>query len=115
MLLRLQRYEFEVTYKKGTFLVMANTLSRAYLSLKEATIDQEDVMTVSDTRSPTEREAEQVNMLQYLPVKDEALKKIQNFTQEYVILKILACIITQGWPESKLYLPNEVQDDFSFK
>ena len=59
MLLRLQRYEFEVNCQKGTSLIMANTLSSAYLSLKEATKDQEDIMTVSDTRSLTEREAEQ--------------------------------------------------------
>ena len=37
MLLRLQRYEFEVSYKKGTSLLMADPLSRAYLSLNEAT------------------------------------------------------------------------------
>lgn len=29
MLLRLQRYEFEVTYKRGTLLLMADTLSWA--------------------------------------------------------------------------------------
>ncbi|XP_022809152.1 uncharacterized protein K02A2.6-like [Stylophora pistillata] len=94
---------------------MADSLSRAYLTPKEATEDQEDVMTVSDTRSPTEIEAEQVNMLQYLPVKDETLRQIQNLTQEDAILKTLACVIKQGWPESKLYLPLEVQDYFLFK
>ena len=50
---------------------MTHPLSRACLSLKEATEDQEDVMAVSETRSPSEIETEQVNMLQYLPVKDE--------------------------------------------
>ena len=115
MLLRLQRYEFEVSYKKGTSLLMADPLSRAYLSLKEAPEDQEDVMTVLETRSPTEIEAEQVNMLQYLPVKDETLCQIQNLSQEDAILKTLACIIKQGWPESKLHLPLEVQDYFPFK
>ena len=56
MLLRLQRYEFEVSYKKGTSLFLADPLSRAYVSRKEATEDQEDVLTVSKTRSPTEIE-----------------------------------------------------------
>ena len=115
MLLRLQRYEFEVSYKRGPSLLMADPLSRAYLSLKEAPEDQEDVMTVSETRSPTEIEAEQVNMLQYLPVKGETLCQIQNLTQEYAILKTLAGVIKQGWPESKLHLPPEVQDYFPFK
>ena len=115
MFLRLQRYKFEVSYKKGTSLLIADPLSRAYLSLKEATEDQEDFMVVSETRSPTEIEAEQVNMLQYLPVKDETLCQIQNLTQEDATLKTLASVIKQGWPESKLHLPLEVQDYFPFK
>ncbi|PFX17543.1 Retrovirus-related Pol polyprotein from transposon 17.6 [Stylophora pistillata] len=102
MFFRLQRYEFEVSYRKGTSLLMADPLSHAYLTPKEATEDQDDVMTVSDTRSPTEIKAEQMNMLQYLPVKDETLRQIQNLTQEDAILKTLACVIKQGWPESKL-------------
>ena len=115
MLLRLQRYEFEVSYKKGPSLLMVDPLSRVYLSLKEALEDQENVMAVSETRLPTEIEAEQVNMLQYLPVKDETLCQIQNLTQEDAILKTLASVIKQGWPESKLHLPPEVQDYFPFK
>jgi len=87
---------------------VADPLSRAYLSLKEATEDQEDVMTVSESRSPTEIEAEQVNMQRYFPVKDETLCQIQNLTQEDAILKTLAGIIKQGWPESTLHLPLEV-------
>ena len=114
MLLRLQCYEIEVSYKKGPSLLMADPLSCVYLSLKEAPEDQEDVMTVSETRSPTEIEAEQVNMLQYLPVKDETLCQIQNLAQD-AILKTLAGVIKQGWPESKLHLPPEVQDYFLFK
>ena len=71
---------------------MADSLSRVYLSLKEAT--EEDVVAVSETRSPTEIEAEQVNMLQYLPVKDETLCQIQNLIQEDAILQTLARVIT---------------------
>ncbi|PFX12514.1 Retrovirus-related Pol polyprotein from transposon 17.6 [Stylophora pistillata] len=116
MLLRLQRYEFEVSYKKGTSLLMADPLSRAYLTPKEATEDQEDVMTVSDTRSPTEIGAEQVNMLQYLPVKDETLRQIQNLTQEDAILKILACVIKQCWPErDRVVIPFQMRAELKRK
>ena len=94
---------------------MADPLSRAYVLRKEATEDQEDVLTVSKTRSPTEIEAEQVNVLQYLPVKDETLCQIQHLPQEDAILKTLAGVITHGWPDSKLRLPPEVQDYFPFK
>ena len=54
-------------------------------------------------------------MLQYLPAKDKTLCQIQNLTQEDAILKTLAGVIKQGWPESKLHLPPEVQDYFPFK
>ena len=80
MFLRLQRNEFEVSYKRGTSLLLADPLSRAYVSRKEATEDREDVLTVSKTRSPTEIGAEQVNMLQHLPVKDETLCQSQHLT-----------------------------------
>ena len=115
MLFRLQHYEFEVSYKKGTSLPLADPLSRAYVSHKEATEDQEDILTVSKTRSATEIEAEQINMLQCLPVKDETLCQIQHLTQEDAILKTLAGVITHGWPDSKLCLPLEVQDYFPFE
>ncbi|XP_022802534.1 uncharacterized protein K02A2.6-like [Stylophora pistillata] len=71
MLLRLQRYEFEVSYKKGTSFLMAVPLSRAYLTPKEATEDQEDVMTVSDTRSPTVELCLPLEVQDYFPFKEE--------------------------------------------
>ena len=114
MLLRLQRYEFEVTYKRGTLLLMADTLSRAYLPHQEVTEGQ-DVLTVSDTRSPTEKEAEEINMLHYLPVREDTLRRIQECTHEDLALKALANVIKQGWPESKHHLPPELQDYFPFK
>jgi len=47
-------------------------------------------------------------------VKDEILCHIQNLTQD-AVLKTLAGVIKQGWSESKLYLPPDVQDYCSFK
>ena len=115
MLLRLQRYEFEATYKRGTLLHMADALSRAYLPHMEVTGGQEDVLAVSDTRSPTEKEAEEINMLHYLPVREDTLRRIQECTHEDLVLKALANVIKQGWPESKPRLPPELQDYFPFK
>ena len=87
MLLRLQRYEFEVSYKKGTSLLMADPLSRVYLSLKEAPEDQEDAMTVSETRSLTEIEAEHINTLEYLPVKDKLSAKFKTLLKKMPSLR----------------------------
>ena len=38
-------------------------------------------------------------MLQSPPVKDETLCQMQNLSQEDAILKTLASIVKQGWPE----------------
>ena len=115
MLLRLQRYEFEVNYRKGKLLLMADTLSRAYLPYQKVSKNQEDVLMIYDTRSPTEKEAEEINMLHYLPVKDDTLRRIQDCTREDAVLKTLANVIKLGWPDSKLHLTPEVQDYFPFK
>jgi len=40
MILRLQRYDLDVRYKKGSELHLANTLSRHYPKLEEGTQDQ---------------------------------------------------------------------------
>ena len=79
MLLRLQRYDFDVTYKKRTQLIMADALSRAFLSDSEVLRGGEQgpqVLAVDDVRSPTEIATEQINMLQYLPVKEDTLQRI---------------------------------------
>ena len=115
MLLRLQRYEFEVTYNRVTLLFMADTLSRAYLPHQEVTRCQDDVLTVSDTRSPTEKEAEEINMLHYLSMREDTLRRIQDCTREDVVLRALANVIKLGWPESKPHLPSEIHDYFPFK
>ena len=45
---------------------MTDSLTRARLSLREATRNQEGIMTVSEAKSSTEKETGQVKMLQYL-------------------------------------------------
>ena len=72
---------------------LAGNLSCAYLSLKQITKDvQEHVIVITETRSPTETEAEQVNMLQYLLVKDGTLRQIQDLFREDATLTTLACV-----------------------
>ena len=55
MLLRLQKFDLEVTYRTGIEMHMADPLSRAYLPLVKQEEDaKEDVWGVADERSPTE-------------------------------------------------------------
>ena len=112
MMLRLQQFEFEVAYKRGTQMYMADTLSRAYLRHnKVPSTDQEQVMTVTqDDRFPTEKEVEHINMCQFLPVTDETLAKIQAHTRQDQQLQILTQVILQGWPDSIKKVKEDVHD-----
>ena len=58
MMLRLQKFELEVVYKKGPLMFMADTLNRATLeqSNTQAVREAEEVMVIHNTRSATERE-----------------------------------------------------------
>ena len=63
MLLRLQKFDLDVSYRKGTEMHMADPLSRAYLPLvKQDIMDNQEVGNVADTRSPTEVETDYVDM-----------------------------------------------------
>lgn len=57
MLLRLQKFDLILTYKKGTEMVLANTLSRAYSKDRE--------------QGETARDTEVIHMVQYLPVCEQ--------------------------------------------
>ena len=54
-------------------------------------------------------------MLCYLRVRKGTLHKIQDSNRGDAALKALASVIKQGWPESTLHLPPEIQDYFRFE
>jgi len=100
MLLRLQKYDLEVVYKRGVEMYMADTLSRAYLKNKTTQKHEvQDVMNIN--RSRTEQEAEENDMVSYLPLRDTTIQEIQKHTETDPYLQALATIIKDGWPESK--------------
>ena len=75
MMLELQRYGFEVHYRKGVELYVADTLSRAP-SDKGATSDEE-------LRS----EFEQVSAIEDTEVSDERLKELMEYTANDDVLQ----------------------------
>ena len=83
MLLRLQKFDLFVSYKKGSEMVLADTLSRAYRKRTCAsTADTEDVVVIDDDlRGETEKEVEHINMIQYLPVTEATQAAIQKATE----------------------------------
>jgi len=116
MLLRLQKFDLEVSYRKGTEVHMADPLSRAYLPLvKQDTVDTQEVWNVADTRSPTEVETEYIDMAESVPIRKLTLQKIKSATEVDAELQALAPIITQGWPERRADVPSQLQVYFPFR
>ena len=106
MMLRLQKYDLKVTYKKGAHMYLADTLSRAYLptTSNKETCDEE-VVIITDQRGDAELDAEHINALQFLPVTEETSTRIKEATEADGDMHALKTIIRQGWPETKDKIP----------
>ena len=89
MIIRFQKYVLEVKYEKGSKILLADTLSRAFLP-------------VSDQ---VESEFENINMIKYLPVSEERLMQIQRDTEADESFQVLKTVIQEGWSENKSNVP----------
>ena len=97
LLLRAQKFNFTLSYKPGTAIPLADTLSRAPLSEKPST----DLIPV--------------NSVDFLPVKSSCLQMIRDETLKDNSLTTLKTIITSGWPQSKSSLPMSVAPYFDYR
>ena len=77
MMLRLQKYDLKVTYKKGSEMYLADTLSRAFVQSSA----------VEDTRGDAEKDTESINMVQYLPVSETTQNIIRTATESDSAMK----------------------------
>jgi transposase InsO family protein len=100
MMMRLQKYDFEVRYQQGTRMHIADTLSRAFLPT---------------TDHPSGAEFENVNMAKFLPISSEKLEDIQKRTDEDESLQMLKQTIIQGWPKERKNLPIQITPYFSMR
>ena len=96
MLLRLQQYDFQIEYKPGKDMTLADTLSRLPSPGNKETIDLD--MTIGQVRFS----ASKVKQLQEESKKDPQLSQ-------------LIPIIAQGWPESIKSLPEAIRSFWSFR
>ena len=116
MMLRLQKFDLDVTYKKGSELYLADTLSRAFLperTKQEGSVD--DILSVDNYRGDAEKEVESIDMLHYLSVTEDTLNLIKQATEEDNRMKTLKTTIRGGWPVTKDMVPEELQEFFPFR
>ena len=99
MILKLQRYNISLVYKRGKDLLIADALSRAYQDDNESdssNLDEYDIMHVevlSNTR----------------------LEELKTATQNDHTSTVLKTVIMRGWPRSYNDVPKEAQPYYSFR
>jgi hypothetical protein len=98
MLLKLQQYKLNVHYKRGKDLYIADTLSRAYLPLRD-----DDSL----------EELEEVQVI--LPMSRERLEQLRYETQRDSSLLVLTEMIQGNWPTSKSQVISSLEQYWDFK
>ena len=105
MMIRLQRYNIRVTYKKGTSLMLADTLSRAPLP------------TVNDSKQ-TNFEIFRIDIDSNITnprVTSETLKDVKAATTSDPTLCSLNRVIITGWPSRKSELPHSLHPYWNYR
>uniref|UniRef100_A0A803JLC0 Gypsy retrotransposon integrase-like protein 1 n=1 Tax=Xenopus tropicalis TaxID=8364 RepID=A0A803JLC0_XENTR len=116
MMLQLQKYNLNVTYKKGSQMYIADFLSRAPLSktqVKPETPDYEIFSIYADNAFC--KELEQINFAEYLRVSDIRLQQIQHHTERDEALQSLKTTVLSGWPDQKERVPICIRDYWGFR
>ena len=98
MRLRLQNYDIQVEYKKGTTVFLADTLSRAYVECEQSTVPNSDVRCIKEQLFAFE--LEQIKHDEELTVSPTRLERLREETSEDEELQILSNVIRKGWTET---------------
>ena len=97
MLLRLQKFNLNVVYKKGAEMYLADTLSRGHFP---------EVHPPGSWLQPDYEEVcgvdfEQVNAAEFLRISRDGLQNIQRLTEKDKLLQGFNTTVLRGWPEAK--------------
>ena len=106
MYLRLQKYDVKITYRKGSQLFIADTLSRAYLP--ETQVDH-------NAGNEFCAQLEETNLVADLPISNERLNELRRATAADPVLQKVREYVEKGWPTSKQYLPPDVVPYYSLQ
>ena len=97
MLLKVQEYNFEVLFKPGSEIPVADTLPRAPIS------------------KPIYTEVVAVNTISLTCIQEDKLDEIRGATLKDDTLKVLGDMIFRGWPNEKQHVPEVILPYFSFR
>ena len=101
MLLKLQKHNLLVTYRKGTTIVLADTLSCAHLH-------NDDVCEFSANLEIIDHSA-------LLAVRKDWLQQIKHATKDDPVLLQLQQMIQRSWPNDKKKVPPSIRAYYDFR
>ena len=102
MILRLQRYDLEVRYKKGSELHLADTLSRHHPKFEEATQDQREQVLFARSAFEEGLDVEHdVQEINHLLVSEHEAEMFRVETKNDEVLQAVKAIVQAGWPAER--------------
>ena len=100
MIMSTQKYPIDLVYHPGKQLVIADSLSRAYMP--------------ESTNSCTSFEFE-VNILTTVPISDDKLCQLQSETDSDSVLQHLMQLCIDGWPNDRSKVPAQCLPFWTFR
>ncbi|XP_041440689.1 uncharacterized protein K02A2.6-like [Xenopus laevis] len=113
MLLSLQNYALEVTYKPGPYMYVSDTLSRATARWHEVDAPHAQHSVCSMYRE--ELDIEGINQADYLNVTHQRLSQIGESSEQDEHLKILKSVVLNGWPDSRAETPVAIREYWNYR
>ena len=107
MLLQLQKYNLLVIHKSGKRMYIADMLSRAALSQKQAIHDNDNYVLSAESAS--------LNTLEDIRVSDPSLKEIAEATRHDADLQQMIAYIRHGWPSSRKQCLHALKHYWTFR
>ena len=115
MMLQVQKYDFEVVYKRGQKMYVADTLSRAHGAETSEDKAKEHVCPVEEDISADEVEIRSINALESIPVSEKTAQIILHATERDEDFQCIIKMIKDGWPSDKKLLPDQLRPYHSIR
>ena len=115
MMLYLQKYDYEVVYKRGQEMYVADALSRAHEGHSTRQLRPDEQVCWFEDISVAEKDLRNVNMLEEMPVADVTVEIIRKATLEDHKMADLKALIRDGWPSRKELVPHWLRQYYPYK
>ena len=107
MFMRLQRYDLDIHYKKGSEMYLADTLSRHFSG--------DEVHVVRSNFEEEIEEMPKIEDINQMVASEDKMARLKDETSKDEVLQAVKAAIQRGWPESKSSLPAAVTPYFQFR